>query len=61
MTISTFNFTVSDADKAKYAVNDYSNDDFWAVIKHQMSLFPEHADAGIYAYFNIFPTAVAGA
>lgn len=61
MTISTFDFTVSAADQAKYAAGDYSNDDFWAVIKHHMSLFPEHGDAGIYTYFNIFPSAVSGA
>jgi len=61
VTISTFNFSVSETDMTKYAVSDYSNDDFWAVIKHYLSLFPEHADAGIYSYFNIFPSAVAGA
>ncbi|KAA8910824.1 hypothetical protein FN846DRAFT_938100 [Sphaerosporella brunnea] len=56
VTISTFNFTASAADVAKYDSGDYSNDDFWAVIKHYLSLFPEHADQGIYSYWNIFPS-----
>jgi hypothetical protein len=27
------------------------------VIKHYLSLFPEHADQGIYSYWNIFPNS----
>jgi FAD/FMN-containing dehydrogenase len=60
VTVSTFTFDPSAADVAKYALADTSNDDFWAVVKEYFSQFAIHAGQGIYSYFNIFPSAVAG-
>lgn len=61
VTISIWNFTSSSADIAKYADGDFSNNDFWAVVREYFLLFETHANMGIYTYFNIFPDAVAGA
>jgi len=62
VTISTFTFDPSPKDISKYATGNTANDDFWTVIKHYLSLFPAHADKGIYTYFNIFPnTTTPGA
>ena len=59
--ISTFAFDPSSRDLEKCAKQkDCANDDFWAVIKHYFSLFPAHADEGIYSYFNIFPNKTPG-
>ncbi|KAI5782665.1 FAD/FMN-containing isoamyl alcohol oxidase-like protein MreA [Geopyxis carbonaria] len=57
-TTSIFNFTASPSDIAAAG----GMDDFWAVVKEYFKLMPAHTDAGIYSYFNIFPTAggVAG-
>lgn len=55
VSISSFSFNPSRRDLSKCAKGDCANNDFWAVIKHYFSLFPAHADEGIYSYFNIVP------
>lgn len=57
VTISQFTFSASSADLARAATGDMERKDFWQVVKTYMSLFPAHADKGIYSYFNIRTSA----
>lgn len=57
VTISQFTFNASDSDLERAATGDMERKDFWQVFKTYMSLFPAHADQGIYSYFNIRASA----
>ncbi|KAI5776430.1 hypothetical protein EDC01DRAFT_636804 [Geopyxis carbonaria] len=48
VTVAGFSFSASPSDVAGI------NDDFWSVVKAYHQLFADHADRGIYSYFNIF-------
>lgn len=57
ITTSIFSFDSSPADLAAIAAGDLSNSNFWSLVKFYLTLFPAHADAGIYSYWFILPVA----
>jgi hypothetical protein len=53
VTISEFSFSASAGDIVAAKSGDMERKDFWEVVKTYFSLFPDHADRGIYSYWNI--------